>query len=171
MTYCQNDEMYLPYALDPTVHYPMDVEKEYDACLIGLHYDTRTMLVNSLVSRGMNVYYSIGEIYDLYREKYNRSKMALSWSSRLDIPARVFEAMGMKVPLLANYIPDMDLHFEDEKHYYSFRDINEAIVKARWILENYNDAKLVAENAYKLVLEKHTWDHRVKRILEDICYE
>ncbi len=170
-TYCYDDEEYLPYAFDPYMHFPMEVEKIYDACLIGLHYQHRDSLVSSLMARGWKVYYSIGEVYDQYRMKYNQSKIALSWSSMLDIPARVFEAMGMRIPLLANYVPDMDIHFVEGKHYFGFENLDEAIYKTKIMLSDYENAKAIAEDAYNLVLQKHTWDNRVAQILEKVGYD
>ncbi len=90
LEYAKSDDIYLPYAFDPTVHYPMDIEKEYDACLIGLHYEHRNMLINRLISRGLNVHYSIGPIFDEYREINNKSKIGLTWASKLYLNARAF---------------------------------------------------------------------------------
>ena len=92
--YREEGEILLPYAYDPEIHFHEDRKKIYDACLIGLHYKHRDDLINRLKERGLNVYYSIGEIYDQYRQKYNESKIALSWSSLEDLPSRVWESLG-----------------------------------------------------------------------------
>ena len=67
--YMKNGDVYLPYAYDPTVHYPMDSNLEFDVCMIGLHYEERTQLVNRLLKQGMKVHYSIGSIFDEYRDE------------------------------------------------------------------------------------------------------
>jgi hypothetical protein len=46
LEYSKNGDIYLPYAYSPDVHYLEEVEKEYDVCMIGLHYQQRTELVN-----------------------------------------------------------------------------------------------------------------------------
>jgi len=65
--YMQEGDIWLPYAYDPEVHYPEDLPTEYDVCMIGLHYEQRTQLVNRLVGKGLNVHYSIGSIFDEVR--------------------------------------------------------------------------------------------------------
>ena len=126
--YSTYDEIYLPYAYDPTVHYPMpEVIKEYDACLIGLQYDKRMGLISGLRSHNLRINSGIGLVFDEYRMAYNQSKVALSWSSLLDIPARVFEGMAMGLPLVANRLPDMPLFFEEGVDYLGFDNEQEAI--------------------------------------------
>ena len=94
--YMHPGEIYLPYAADETIHYPMpEVDKIYDACLIGLQYPTRNELVGRLRSHGLQVKYTTGEIFDEYRLSYNQSKIALNWSTLQDIPARFFEGMAL----------------------------------------------------------------------------
>jgi len=163
--YSTPDEIYLPYAYDPTVHYPMNVDKIYDACLLGLHYDTRNSLVGRLQERGLSVKYGIGEVFDEYRLAYNQSRIALSWSSLLDIPTRVFEAMAMKLPLVANIVPDMPLFFEEGKDYFGFTNLEEADKRVGELLVNEELRSWVAENGHKKVKE-HTWDNRVTQILK-----
>jgi len=163
--YSTPEEIYLPYAYDPTVHYPMDVDKIYDACLLGLHYDTRNSLVGKLQSRGLSVRYGIGDIFDEYRLAYNQSKVALSWSSLLDIPTRVFEAMAMKLPLVANIVPDMAEFFVEGEDYFGFTDLDGADTRVKELLIDDGLRSWVAENGYRKVKE-HTWDNRVTQILK-----
>ncbi len=164
--YIESDEEYLPYGFDPTVHYPMDLEKIYDACLIGLQYPQRNELVGRLRGMGLNVYYTIGEVYDEYRERYNQSKVALSWSTLEDTPARVFEAFGLKRPLVANRTEDLQNLFLEENDYLGFSSTDEAVKQAFRILTDDDLANTIAENGHKKATAKHTWDHRVEQILK-----
>ena len=164
--YMENGEFYLPYAYDPTIHYPMNLKKEYDACLIGLHYDKRTALVEAIRNKGFKVYYSIGEIYDQYREQYNKSKVALSWSSLEDVPARVFEAMGMKIALVANRVPDMANFFVDGEHYLGFDTVEEGVEQTLKLLRNEELRKDIACAGHEKAKAAHQWDFRANQILE-----
>jgi hypothetical protein len=164
--YIGEGEFYLPYAFDPTVHYPEEREKVYDACLVGLLYDHRQRLITHLKNKGLSVYYGIGEIYDEYRMRYNQSKIALSWSSLQDTPARAWEALGMKVPLLTNRTPDLASFFVEEEHYFGFDTVEEAYGQARRILDDPEMASHVADAAYRKVKVAHSYDHRVNQILE-----
>jgi len=130
-----------------------------------LMYDHRTMLIDCLRSRGYNVYYNIGEVYDDYRRRYAKAKIALSWSSLLDTPVRVFEAFGMGIPLVANRTPDIVELFDEGTHFLGFDNVTEGTEQVEYALNNYEYALEMARNALWLVEDRHTWDHRVERIL------
>lgn len=164
--YIEDGEEYLPYAFDPTVHYPMDLEKVYDACLIGLQYPQRNELVAKLRSMGLNVNYEIGKVYDEYRETYNRSRVALSWSTLEDTPARVFEAFGMALPLVCNRTMDLQNLFVEGEHYLGFGDVGEAEKQVFRLLLDDDLRRTISNNAHQEAIAKHTWDHRVNQILE-----
>lgn len=166
--YMQEDEIYLPYGYDPTIYYPTDVEKEFDACLIGLHYTQRDALVNGIRNQGYKVHYSIGEIYEDNAALYSKSKLALSWSTLLDLPARVWEGMGLGLPVVTNRVPDMDKFFVEGVDYIGFGNVAEGIAKTRWALENYDKALEIAKSAHDKVKSNGTWDHRVQTILETV---
>jgi hypothetical protein len=168
--YMEANEIFLPYGYDPEIHFPEKREKIYDACLIGLHYSQRDRLVQKLRSRGLNVYYSIGEIYDQYREKYNQSKIALSWSAQQDTPARCWEALAMGVPLVANHTPDMSRFFRDGGDYLGFDTLEEAERQVMRLMTDDNLLASVAESGHEAV-QGHDWDSRVSQILAEGGWE
>jgi glycosyltransferase involved in cell wall biosynthesis len=163
-------DFYLPYAFDPTIHFPIEgIEKEYDACIIGLQYAQRVSLVNLLRANGLKVYQDIGKVYGEYNLIYNKSRVALSWSSLQDMPARVWEAIGMGVPLVTNRVPDLSTFFVEDEHYLGFSNVAEAVSKVKWVLENPDKAATMANNAHrKAIAQNHTWDNRVQQILETV---
>jgi len=167
--YMQNypNDIYLPYAADPVWHSPLEREKEYDACLIGLQYENRNRLVDRLRAKGLKVFYETGVVYDEYQEIYAKSRVALSWSSLQDLIARVFESFAMNVPLVANIVPDIYTHFEMGNHYLGFHTVDEAEDCVMSILNDPEAAMIMANRAHELVKEKHLYDHRIEQILED----
>jgi hypothetical protein len=165
--YRDGNEILLPYAYDPEIHFHEDREKIYDACLIGLHYEHRNALVKRLKDRGLNVYYSIGEVYSEYRQKYNESKIALSWSSLQDLPSRVFEAWGMELPLLTNRVPDLKLFANEGEHYLGFDDIDEAEQKVITLLSDDKLRNNLARRGHDNA-KSETWDNRITQILK-VC--
>jgi hypothetical protein len=167
LQYSQGDDIYLPYAYSPDVHYPMDIEKEYDACLIGLHYEHRNMLINRLVSRGLNVHYSIGSIFDEYREINNKSKVGLNWASKLDLNARAFELPAMSICPVQNTVPDMKNFFVAGEHYLEFTDVDSAEKQVMAALADDDMRQEIADNAYRKV-QGHTYDARIAEILERV---
>ena len=167
LCYAEPGDLYLPYAVSQRIHYPMDIPKEYDACMIGLHYPQRDQLINRLLSRQLTVHYSMGEIYDEYREAYNKARVALSWSSLNDLPARVWEGMGMRLAVLTNRVPDLANFFIEGEHYLGFNTVDEAVIQADRLLKDKEFADWMADNAYRKVIAGHTYDHRVSQILEN----
>jgi hypothetical protein len=169
LCYSKPGDIYLPYAFDPTVHFPdPNVTVDTDACLMGLHYETRTAWVNALRARGHTVIYDIGHIYDEYREACCRATLGLNWSSLNDICARVFEMMAMKRVPVINRVPDLGaVGMVENEHYYGFSTLDEAIQKAEIALNNPKEAQEIAENAYRKVLNNDTWDARVQQILQE----
>lgn len=163
--YSKLGEIHLPYAYSPRIHFHEDREKVYDACLIGLHYDTRNQLVKRLRDRGLNIYYSLGEVYDAYREKYNQSRIALSWSSKEDLPARVWEAFAMRLPLVANTTQEMSQFFCNGEHYLGFNNVDEAEQQVMTLLNDKKFRDEMAQKGYENV-KSETWDKRVQTVLE-----
>ena len=161
-------DIHLPYAFDPTVHRPLDMQKEYDGCLVGLQYENRTQLVRALFEAGYIVEYSIGAVYDEFNVLYNKSRVALNWSSLLDLNARAFEAMGMGIPLLTNRIPALDEFFEEGEHYLGFGSVPEAVRQFGRFIDDDEYAKSIADNAYEEVIDKHTYDIRIQQILDTV---
>lgn len=166
--YAKPTDIYLPYAADPTCHYPEPIWHDFDACLIGLHYPQRDKLVHTLNLHGVKTWYSIGEIYDEARHLYNRAKIALNWSSLDDLNARFFEGMAYNKLVLSNKVTDCDLLFEDGVHYVSFKDENDAVEKAKYYLSNPDKMREISENGYNEVVKKHTWDHRIQQIFDTV---
>lgn len=165
--YLMDGERYLPYAYDPTVHFYEELPKVYDACLVGILYHNRNDLITRLRNRGLTVYHSIGAIYEEYRLIYNKSHIALSWSSLDDTPARVWEAMGMKMPLVCNRTPDLPTFFVDGEHYLGFDTLDEAEKQVMRLMIDPDFMQEIADAGHRKVLP-HTWDNRVNQLLE-VC--
>lgn len=165
--YMKAGDEYLPYAYDPTIHYPEEQPQNYDVCLIGLLYQEREMLINELKRKGLRVYYSIGPVFDEYREIYCQASIAINWSSQKDLCARVFEGMAMRRLVVANRVPDMDRLFDEDKDLMAFSSLGEAVEKIMWAMEEKANILTVTEQGYKAVAS-HTWDARIETILNDL---
>ncbi len=166
--YMQAGDILLPYAFDPSCHYPEKLTNEYDCSIIGLHYPHRDEWVSRLRGLGISVNYRIGDIYDEYRVENNKAWIGLNWSSLRDVTARVFEIMAMGlVPVLNRLAALDDLGFIEDVHYLGFNDMNEAVAKVQWARDNYEQSGGIARNAHQFVTSnKMTWDTRVEQILQ-----
>lgn len=165
--YQKPGEIFLPYAYDPAVHYVEEQEKIYDACIIGLHYTSRGMIMSQLKNKGYDVYYGLGDVFDEYRRIYNQSKISLNWSSRDDLCARNWEALAMRNLLICNRVTDMSTFFMEDEHYLGFETVDEAASKVEWALHNPEKMQEIADAGYRKV-QPHTWDARINQILETV---
>lgn len=167
--YMRDGDIHLPYCCSPDHHYAMsNVERDYDASLIGLHYARRDQLVQALQNKGLKVLYDLGLVYDEYREQNNRAVVGLNWSSLQDINARTFEIMAMKQVPVINRLPHLDeLGLFEGKHYLGFDTVAEGVEKVEWALANHDQANAIALNAYNYVHQNHTYELRVEQILKE----
>lgn len=166
-TYSERGDIYLPYAYDPTIHYPMNtVVKDADAVLIGMPYEQRVRWVDELRKHGVNVLFENGPIFDEYREINNRAWIGLNWSSLNDTNARAFELAAMKLAPVMNATPDMGKFFTNQRDYLGFSTLPEAVDHVVYLKDHPGDLTVMAENAYRAVLP-HTYDSRAKQILEN----
>jgi len=162
------DDIWWPYAVDNHWFYPEDLPIKHDVCIIGLQYEQRTRVVNRMRQIGKDVLYDTGIIYDEYRNAYNSSRVAFNWSSLQDLPVRVFEAMGMKRPLVTNRVPDLEKLFIENEHYLGFSTVDEAEEKIKFLLDTPDFAHNMAEKAYKEVMKRHTWKTRLEQLFRII---
>ena len=167
--YSKPNDLYLPYAHDPTMIYPDPlVTIDTDCSLIGLHYDNRNEWIRQLRERGHSVIYELGPIFDEYRQLNCRAKLGLNWSSLNDVCARVFEIMGMQRTPILNRVPDLEiLGFKENTHYYGFSTMDEAVQKVEIALNNPEEAIEIARAAHDKVVREDTWDLRVEQILKE----
>ncbi len=167
-SYMESGDEFIPYAFDPTVHYPQIAQEDYDCSIIGLHYPQRTEWVERLKKHGVKVNYRIGDIFDEYREENNKAWIGLNWSSLQDVTARVFEICAMRLVPVLNRLPGLDaLGFEDGRHYLGFSSMDEAVSQVLWARDNKEFAEQIALNAYQFVHQKNfTYDHNVEVILQ-----
>lgn len=168
--YMKDGDIHLPYACSPDHHYAMsNIQKDYDASLIGLHYEQRDRLVSALRHKGYRVLYDLGLVYDEYREQNNRAICGLNWSSLMDINARTFEIMAMRQVPVINRLPHLEeLGLFENEHYLGFDTIQEGVEKVGWALAHPQEAQAIATCAHNLVLEKHTYELRCEQILKTV---
>lgn len=166
--YMKEGDKYLAYAYDPVWHTRVpDVEKVFDAGLIGAPYDGRQRLVTYLRAQGWKVLSpGYGPCYEEYKQLMAQCKVGLNLSTQQDLCARVFEVMAMGLAPLINKVPDLDtLGFEEGHDYISFASPGEADEKLKWLIDE-DRWKEIAHNAW-MVVAPHTWDARVEQVLSN----
>lgn len=164
--YSKPGDIYLPYAYDPTIHYPEQMSKDTDAVLVGMPYEQRVHWVDELRRLGISVMFTNGPIFDEYRDIANHARIGLNWSSLEDLNARAFEIPAMNLCPVMNRVPDMERFFNEGRQYFGFSDMHEAVERVVWAKEHPDMAKITADDAYERV-KPHTYDSRVAFLLQE----
>lgn len=187
---------FLPLAVDESVYYPTKEEREIDLLFVGALYKNRVELLERIIKRFdkntirvygryysplkkpvhyftrknrkefLNKNVSPGEVNKLY----NQSKICLNIhhdQSKYGVNQRFFEISGSCSFQLVDDNPFITDYFSgDEITIYHSED--ELIEKIAKFLNDQATAKAIAEKAHKKVMEKHTFTHRIKQVLETI---
>ena len=159
---------WLPLACNPFVHRPHDVPIEYDLCFIGNMFPgPRQEMIDLVCRRHKNVF--VGQRYlDEMAVTYSASRIALNRSIKNDINMRVFEALACRSFLLTNDLRDNGLTeiFRDGVHLATFQDSEELLDKIAFYLARRDCCERIANTGQEEVLAKHTYQHRMVRILD-----
>ena len=82
------------------------------------------------------------------------------------IPLRAFDIMGAGGFLLTSYQPDMEFFFTAGKDYVYYESKEDLLQKIDYYLTHESERKEIAENAREKIAEAHTFDHRLREILD-----
>lgn len=163
---------WLPLGCDPEIHKRFDVEMNYDWCFVGttepdIRYRERIELLRLLKAGFPN-----GLITNAYKEEmakvFSSSRIIFNRSIKNDINMRVFEALSTGSLLITNNLDDNGMPdlFEDGNDYVSYHNAEDLIGKVSYYLENPEQMKLIAGNGMERVRKYHTYQDRMKVLLE-----
>lgn len=84
---------------------------------------------------------------------------------------RLFETTGAGACLLTDYKKNISQFFEPDKEIVTYNSIDECIEKAKWLLNNPNDRKQIANAGQAKTLSEHTFQKRAIQLNEIILFE
>lgn len=164
--YSEPGDIYLPYAYDPTVHYPDGTEKDTDAVLIGMPYEQRQQWVDELRKHGVSVIFENSPVFSEYTALANKARIGLNWSSLDDLNARFFETPAFGLAPVMNRVSDAGLFLQEDVDYLAFSSLSEAVEKVVYLKNNPDKIEELATRA-KEKISPHTYDERVRQILAE----
>ena len=162
----------LKMAVDPEEIREYPVVKDFDYVFIGSIeplpvYRERLLLLDKILKLSMHigkkvlVSHGLGEEYP---KLLSRGKVILDFlpmvpeSGNVCIHQKLYEAMAVGCVMM-NHHPFLDKLFQKDVHY---------VTLDKFGLITDEEIQRVKEASRKLILEKHTWKHRVDQLLEDI---
>lgn len=173
------DAEWLPHAFEPNAYHDLEnldetgkptpftyANKDFDVCFVGnVNSPNRIDFLDSMFKEFPNFFFGQRRFQDAAKI-YAKSKICLNIAMKEDLNMRCFEVMGAGGFLLTDWVPHIDELFEDGKHLVLYRSIEEAIDKAKYYLAHDSEREKIAQAGHELVMQKHTIDHRVDRMLE-----
>ncbi len=160
---------WLPLACDPEIHARQDVPKEYDAAFVGNVFPGPRAELLALIRRRYPRSFIGNAYFDEMAREYSAARTAFNRSIRNDVNMRVFEAVACGSMLLTNDLADngQGEHFRDGVHLATYRDAEELLDKLAFYLGRDEARERVAAAGRAEAIEKHTYRHRMERLLRE----
>jgi len=158
---------WIPLACDPEIHGKKTNNKLYDIGFVGSLTDPKRVELLDKLKRRFNLYYERCFL-ERMAEVFSQSKIVFNKSIKNDLNMRVFEAMASGSMLLTDEAKGSGLTemFQDRKHLVIYRDEKELFELADYYLRNDDEREKIAAEGMRQVLTKHTYNHRVKEMVE-----
>lgn len=164
---------WLPLACDPEVHRPVGAAISHDIVFVG----TTKFVVNAeRIMRLVRLagHFTVARQEDVGPEDMCRvfcsGRLVFNSSVSQDVNMRVFEVMAAARPLLTNRdaaANGLDVLFEEDRHYIGYGD-EDLVEQAQRYLDDPGACARIARAGHALVLERHTYLHRVDALLETL---
>jgi len=155
------------------------VGEEIDVSFVGQNYANRHGLLSRLNKIGIDIQcfgagWENGWVsFDKMIEIYNRSKVNLNFSTSALGPTKQTKARVFDIPacggfLLTEHSPDLSRYYRAGKEIETFEDIDEAVEKIAYYLDDEEERKRIAERGYQRTLKEHTYQDRFKDVFKEI---
>ena len=161
--------IWLPHAVEPLAYPKYELaSKKYDTCFVGhVNSPNRVDALDRLFKEVPNFFYGQRLFEDVAR-KYAESKIVFNIAMKDDVNMRCFEAMASGSMLLTDRISSIEELFKDGEHCVMYDNLDDMAEKAKYYIAHDEERERIAAAGYAEVMEKHTIDHRVDKILEAI---
>ena len=162
---------WLPLGCDPAAHKAEEGEIKFDIAFVGsTHFMVNRQRVARLkvLEEKFNLGFTFGLGTDEMAQAYAQTRLIFNASIAKDVNMRVFEALATGKPLVTNREADANglfELFEDGKHLITYTD-EDLVAQVQRCLDNPEWAAEIGAAGQKEVLEKHTYGHRVRELLD-----
>jgi spore maturation protein CgeB len=186
---------YLPLATNPNRYRDILVSEQdkreygYDICFVGLPFDNRVEMFESLrdynlgvfgdgwtkyfILKGKNTpsYYKGKASGETVNKLYLSSKIVLNIHHPHSIEGlntRTFDIPALGAFEMVDYKKNVEIHFVPDKEIVTFKNVGELKSKIDFYLKNCDLRKIISERGKQRVLNEHTWVHRANDIMTAI---
>jgi len=168
--------VWIPASCDLGVHKKLDVQRNYDVGFVGNDGGIpRKFILQEIRERYLKSFLGRAKYEDISRI-YSSSKIGFSYSIRQEtLTFRSFEIMACGAMLLVNSLKEgdtsiNDLGYEDRKHLVVYDNDNpeEIFELIQYYLSHNDEREEIAIKGYELTISQHTYEHRLRQMLEII---
>lgn len=182
----------IPLAADPSIYRPLRSRDQYRANVVfaGRATRRREAMLAGLVEFGLALWgpgwrrtslrdYCRGEVpnTETYVRAYGGASVAINIHHtapgtnppEATVNQRVFEVASIGVPQIVDRRSDLELHFTAGRHMLVFDEPEELRAMVKAALHDLPAAEHLGTAARKEVLARHTYMHRMKRLLSGIA--
>ena len=166
---CKN-LFWLPFAADEEFHKDFEVERDIDIGYVGAITEQKRKYFDDLEKSGLTVVTNDRYLsYDEIGKFYSRCKLVYNILARRDMNVRTFEASAAGA-LVVNQVPIDEGCFEifTEGENMTFHNFTDAAKICSDLLADDDRRDKMSDNAKSLVMNSHTYRHRMEKLLE-IC--
>ncbi|MHC4322543.1 MAG: CgeB family protein, partial [Planctomycetota bacterium] len=152
---------FLPHAVEPQA-YPNKPAaiKKFDIGFVGyVTFEKRALMLDRIFKEFPNFWYG-QRLFEECAEIYRKSRIIFNTAAVDDINMRCFEATATGSFLLTEYVPTIGECFEDGVHLVTYKDMDDAVDKARYYLEHEDEREKIAKAGMEHTLNNHTYRHR-----------
>ncbi|MDY6989124.1 MAG: glycosyltransferase [Thermodesulfobacteriota bacterium] len=184
---------WLPFGCDPDYHRPVELSEEEsrtytrDVVFVGALYPNRWETLKQLTEFNVGIWGPLLPNITLTQDerryvkdiKLNYTEWVKIYSAAkvvvvihyqdgttpcYQMSPKLFEAMACKAFVLVDKQKDVFGLFDDAKHLVSYNSVEDLRDKIRYYLEHPSQRLRIAEDAYRYVLQNHTYAHRIEEI-------
>ncbi len=171
------------WAANPAIYHKLDSPPmTMEVTFVGQNYSKRGELVPMLKKKGIDIQcFGDGWLngwvsFEKMVEIYNRSKINLNFSGSAlgptkQVKARVFDILSCGGFLLTEHAPGLERYYRKGKEIETFHDIDEAVEIIVYYLDDEEARAQIAEAGYQRTLKEHTYQHRFRKLFNDILSE
>jgi len=163
---------WIPLCADPMFHNKLELSLSHDVCCVAgidlkeVHLKRRKCL-RLLIDSGIKTF--VGKASGIWLGYiYNKAKIGFNCSVNDDLNQRCFEIMACKRLLLTDKLTiesGIDDLFISGTDYVSYTDEKDCLEKVKYYLAHEEERLKITESGYKKVIEKHTYEVRMKEMI------
>lgn len=159
---------WLPLASDPEHVGAPAAESTWDVGFVGTDGGVpRKFYLQALRERYRNSSIGRGD-YTTLASIYSRCRIGFNYSIANDVNMRIFEILAAPTLLVTNALEGDAFHqlgLEDRKHLVLYRSPKELFELIEHFLAHPDERRQVAQAGHRVVMERHTYGHRLQRLL------